>query len=51
MTGTVLHSNNEINSFSVFEIRWTDIRVQSGEAEAESDTEKKKWWVNEWSDK
>lgn len=40
MTGTVLHSNNEINSFSVFEIRWADVCVQSSEAEIENDTEK-----------
>lgn len=39
-TGTVLHSNNEINSFSVFKIRWTDIHAGSGKAEIESDTEK-----------
>lgn len=43
-TGTVLHSNNEIKSFSVFKIRWTDIYILSGEAEIESDTEK--WWIN-----
>lgn len=43
MTGTVLHSNNEIHSFSVFEIRLT-VAVQSIEAEIESDTENSDNW-------
>lgn len=41
MTGTVLHSNNEIHSFSVFKIRWTHTPLY-----LIKQSRNWKWWVN-----